>query len=703
MAKRKSKGRSNGRSLALSSQMSRDILGVILTALAFLILLAELQVAGDLGNIIFNFLKLLFGYIAFSLPIIFGYLGYKVFTSGRNKEDDEDENGISVNVVAGLITFLISTTGLLQLVAAPETSLEMSQAGKAGGMLGFVIREIMTKSLLNIPATAVILVAVFFISLILISNTGLRELWEMILGLFKKGPREDITINEPVTSMAKLPIKGTFPGKGGQPNVSAEALTVLEDPDWKLPSLDLLDATTSKPNAGNIKENAAIIQKTLGNFGVDVAMADVNVGPTVTQYTLKPSTGVKLNKITTLEQDLALAVAAHPIRVEAPIPGKSLVGIEIPNKSAALVRLKEIISDDKFKATRSNLTFALGRDTAGAPIIADLARMPHLLIAGATGSGKSVGINTILLSFLYRNSPSQLKLILVDPKRVELTPYNGIPHLLAPVIVDPEKTISALKWTVAEMERRYRLFAEEGKRNIIEYNNAKKEQAMPYIVVVLDELADLMVVAAKDVEALIVRLAQMARATGIHLILATQRPSVDVITGLIKANVPARVAYAVASQVDSRTIIDQSGADKLLGNGDLLFVTAETPKPRRVQGAFVDEKEINKVTSFLKEAGEPEYNEEVTKMPVKVGGGIHGDMGEPDDEMFNEAAEVVIAAGKASASLLQRRLRVGYARAARLLDLLEEQGIVGPPDGARPREVLVSSMEDAGEPEDAEF
>ncbi len=424
-------------------------------------------------------------------------------------------------------------------------------------------------------------------------------------------------------------------------------------------------------------------------------MAEVNVGPTVTQYTFTPPAGVKLNKITGLDTNLALSLAAHPIRIEAPIPGKSAVGVEIPNKSIAVVRLRGVLESPEWKKESAPLTFALGRDVSGIPMTTDLAKMPHMLIAGATGSGKSGMINSLLTSLLYRSSPNDLKLILVDPKRVELGLYNDIPHLLTPVIVEPEKTISALKWAVAEMERRYKLLAEVGNRNIIEYNKAHPDEAMPYIVIIIDEMADLMVLAAADVESLIVRLAQMARAIGIHLVLATQRPSVDVITGIIKANIPARLAFSVASQVDSRTILDQMGAEKLLGKGDMLFMSPDFMKPRRIQGAWVDEKEVKAVTDFLRTVRPPQYNEEILAQKVSIGGrsvGGGGEMGEPDDDMFDEAAEAVFRAGKASASMLQRRLRIGYARAARLLDLLEERGIIGPADGARPRDVLISDL-----------
>jgi S-DNA-T family DNA segregation ATPase FtsK/SpoIIIE len=480
------------------------------------------------------------------------------------------------------------------------------------------------------------------------------------------------------------------------PGESHEALTTASDPDWQLPSLTLLNQKQDKADAGDVNGNAQIIHDTFGNFNIDVEMEGANIGPRVTQYTLKPPTGVKLTKITALENNLALDLAAHSIRMEAPIPGKRAVGIEVPNVKAATVRISSLLQSREWQNIQGPLGFGIGKDISGTPMVADLSKMPHLLVAGQTGSGKSVMINTILTSLLYRNSPSDLKLILVDPKRVELAPYNDIPHLLTPVIVEPEKCISALKWAVAEMERRYSELADAGKRNIAEYNNIKKEEGMPYIVIVIDELADLMMMAARDVEALIVRIAQKARAVGIHLILATQRPSVDVITGLIKANVPARIAFTVASQVDSRTIIDQVGAEKLLGQGDMLLLTADMPKPKRVQGAFIGDDETHKIVDFIKMQRAPQYNDEVVSQPVQLNGkgGVVADMGgDADDDLFRDAVGVVIESGKASTSLLQRRLRIGYGRAARIIEQMEEQGIIGHADGSRPRDVLVSSLD----------
>ncbi|MFA7204307.1 MAG: DNA translocase FtsK, partial [Candidatus Caldatribacteriota bacterium] len=456
--------------------------------------------------------------------------------------------------------------------------------------------------------------------------------------------------------------------------------------------LDLLSGKINKATSGDINNNILIIQRTLENFGISVEMGEVNVGPTVTQYTFKPSEGIKVSRITALSNDLSLALAAHPIRIEAPIPGKALVGIEVPNRSKAIVGLREVLEDNDFKTRPSNLTAALGKDVSGKNIVYDIAKMPHLLVAGATNSGKSVCLNTIIISLLYQNNPDDLRFIMVDPKRVELPAYNGIPHLLTPVITEVSKTINALRWCLNEMDRRYEILNQAGKKNIQTYNKSSKEK-MPYIIFVIDELADLMVAAAKDIEGSVIRLTQMSRAVGIHLILATQRPSVDVITGLIKANTPARIAFSVASAVDSKTIIDSSGAEKLLGKGDMLFSTAELSKPKRIQGAYVDDSEILSITNYIKDKyGSADYLEGIVERQ-KVSGiggvGLDGSMGD-EDELLEEAKEIIIAAGKASTSFLQRRLRIGYSRAASILDMLEETGIVGPSNGSKPRELLIS-------------
>ncbi len=447
-------------------------------------------------------------------------------------------------------------------------------------------------------------------------------------------------------------------------------------------------------------------------------MGDINVGPKVTQYTLRPPSGVKLTRITALETNIALNLAAQSLRIEAPIPGQKAVGIEVPNRKAAEVRLRSTLSSKQWAAARDPLSFGIGKDISGQVVVGELGKMPHLLIAGQTGSGKSVMINTLLCSLLYRNSPSDMKLILVDPKQVEMAPYADIPHLLTPVINEPEKTISALKWAVNEMERRYKLLAGEKIRNIKEYNKrlqsrAKKiaiadengnvqeheDGSMPYIVIVIDEMSDLMMMAKKDVETLIVRLAQKSRAVGIHLVLATQRPSVNVITGLIKANVPARIAFTVASQVDSITILDQSGAEKLLGQGDMLFYVTSMSKPKRIQGAWVTDDEVNKITDHLRMQMAPQYNDEVVAQPVQLDGkgGVVMDLSEGGDDKFKDAVRVVVERRKASTSMLQTRLGIGYQRAARIIEEMEERGIIGPQNGSKPRDVLISSPEELEE------
>lgn len=531
-------------------------------------------------------------------------------------------------------------------------------------------------------------------------------------------------------------------------NESAEALTSKSaevDRHWSPPSLDLLSPAVPDIETDDdlLADNARKIQAKLNQFGIDVTMHEVHVGPTVIQYTLKPSEGIKLSKITSLKNDLALALAATAIRIEAPIPGKSLVGIEVPNEHRSIVHLRDILESKEYGEIKSNLRFPLGRDVAGKPVCADLTTMPHLLIAGATGSGKSVGMNAFLLSLLYQNSPSELRLILIDPKQVELKTYNGLPHLLTPVINDPEKSAIALRWCVAEMNRRYRLLSDHGVKNITEYNEVVREkqleaeqmaeeddsvfqeavekaqdevameeggtfltmpvkkvvdevpQRMPNIVLIIDELADLMMSAGKEVEASICRIAQMARAVGMHLVLATQRPSVDVITGLIKANIPSRIAFAVSSQIDSRTVLDGVGAEDLLGKGDMLYLGGGTAKLTRIQGIYVSTKEIDRVVNNVKLHGEPMYEDIIS--PKIASDAVQGlpksSLGDDEvgDDLYEAALQVVIDSRKASASLLQRRLKVGYARAARLLDLMEENGAIGPVNGAKAREIYLES------------
>ncbi|HJZ05233.1 hypothetical protein A2634_00490 [Candidatus Amesbacteria bacterium RIFCSPHIGHO2_01_FULL_48_32] len=480
------------------------------------------------------------------------------------------------------------------------------------------------------------------------------------------------------------------------------------DMPWTYPPLSLLSENISgKADRGDPRTNAAVIEKTLEAFGIIAKVLEINFGPAVTQYALEVAIGTKLSKISALGSDLALALAAPTgqIRIEAPIPGRSLVGIELPNRAPEFVSLRKILESDTMRHHKSKLAVSLGLDVSGTPVVADISKMPHVLIAGSTGSGKSVCINAFIASLLFRTSPQELNIIMVDPKRVELTGYNGIPHLLAPVIVEPDKVLSALKWAMGEMDRRYKLFAEVGVRNVEAYNELSGFQALPYIVIFIDELADIMLYAPVEVEDAITRIAQMARATGIHLVISTQRPSVDIITGLIKANIPARIAFAVSSMIDSRVIIDTPGAEKLLGRGDMLYIPPDQAKPSRIQGAFVSDKEIHHLIDFLKKQGvTPHYTDEVTNMPLGLGSrkslnrGATGAAfispnGEPRDPLFVDAFRLIVQHQNASASFLQRKLSIGYARAARILDELHQVGIIGPTDGAKPRDILVTDVE----------
>lgn len=693
---------------------------VLLCVLALFLLLGGFGTGGSLPTGMFHGAYWTFGWAAYLLPLALAYWAVYKFKS--------EDHRISLGKLVSIIGFMVFTACLLFTMFA--TNELGSFTGGHGGETGQLLGSVALNALDKFPASVMFLVFAALAACFAFGVTPsmVKQLFERVRGekgegdtdlgaLKARAAQHDFQLNEGVPvehskqDKSRLgSIKNTAQKLSTAEN--HEALTAPSDPDWKFPGINLLDQKQDKADPGDVNANAQAIHDTFANFNIDVEMEGANVGPRVTQYTMKPPTGVKLTKITALENNLALDLAAHAIRIEAPIPGKRAVGIEVPNAKSAIVRMSSILQAHEWMEQKSPLAFAIGKDISGKSVVADLAKMPHLLVAGQTGSGKSVMINDILTSLLYRNSPSDLKLILVDPKQVELKPYDDIPHLLTPVITEPEKCISALKWAVAEMERRYKALAEMSKRNIVEYNNVKKEEGMPYIVIVIDELADLMMMAARDVEALIVRIAQKARAVGIHLVLATQRPSVDVITGLIKANVPARIAFTTASQVDSRTIIDQMGAEKLLGQGDMLLLTADMPKPKRVQGAFISDEETVKVTDFIRMQRPPQYDDEIISQPVQLNGkgGVVADMGgggEGDDDMWQDAVRCVIEGRKASTSLLQRRLRIGYGRAARLIETMEEQGIVGPADGARPREVLVNSMDEVfgaatgSEPEEA--
>ncbi|AKM82332.1 MAG: putative cell division FtsK/SpoIIIE [Berkelbacteria bacterium GW2011_GWE1_39_12] len=674
MAKRKY--RRKGQRLSVWEEMdwsvqpetAKSVTSVILIILGLIILLGIFGLAGVTGKFFLRLSTDLWGLLGYLIPFIFLTYGVGLLIKSERFQ-------IKPMTVVGTVLLMIFLPALIHPV---------------GGAIGGGIRSLFV-AMVGFYASLILLFGLTIVGLLVTMNTSIVDLWQRIKpesGGEASGGGVRVNENGARASVFTLPNR-----QAPQPHSSMIQPFQGGDKTWNFPPLDLLETGSGKATSGNIPKNVDIIQKTLSDFGVPVAMGDVNVGPTVTQYTLKPGTSVKLNQITARANDLSLALAQHPIRIEAPIPGKSAVGIEIPNKTFATVSLREVLESEECKASKSNLTLAIGRDVAGQAVAADLKQMPHLLIAGATGSGKSVGINAMILSLLYQNSPNDLRLILVDPKRVEFTHYNDVPHLLCPVVFDVDKTVSALRWAVAEMDRRFRVLQETGRRNIEAYNQNPPNGKLPYIVIFIDELADLMAQAGNEVESAIVRLAQMARAVGIHLVVATQRPSVDVITGLIKANITNRIAFAVASQIDSRTILDASGAEKLLGKGDMLWLGNDLGKPKRIQGVLITDKEVDKITNFLKNESAPQYDETILSYHTPSQGGVGGggDMSSSDD-LYNEAKEVVVMAGKASASLLQRRLRVGYARAARLLDMLESEGIIGPADGAKPRDVMIDPV-----------
>ena len=701
-----------------------QVAAITLIAFSILLIVSWFGGGGQFLNWVRDASLDVIGLATYVLPVISIYVAVQVFKVENNKLP-------AIMKFASLL-LIIWFSGLFGLF-------RQEHKDSTGGVIGDALNGVMT-GLVNVPVGVFIYVLLIVITLLFVLRLSFDDVGSMVKRAVGRGEKSEDEANVTVMRKASTADKpmSDFKLNAGVPTLSPEdhkkarlaslknsvkpdkdaeekaAMLAVSDPNWKFPNVELLEKKQSPADAGDIQQNAHIIQDTLREFSIDVEMEGANIGPKVTQYTLKPPAGIKLSRITALETNIALNLAASSLRMEAPIPGQKAVGIEVPNKKAADVRIRGILDSPEWRKVDEPLAFAVGKDISGLPVVGELNKMPHLLIAGQTGSGKSVMINTLLCSLLYRNAPSDMKLILVDPKQVEMAPYQDIPHLLTPVIVEPEKTISALKWAVNEMERRYSLLAEEKVRDIKSYNEKVKNKTvgvededgniqqvdeghMPYIVIVIDELSDLMMVAARHVEALVVRIAQKARAVGIHLVLATQRPSVDVITGLIKANIPARIAFTVASQVDSRTILDQAGAEKLLGQGDMLMKTAAMPKPKRIQGAWVMDSEVNKITDHLRMQSAPHYNDEIVSQPVQLngkGGVVMNFDHEGGDDMFKDAVRVVLESRKASTSLLQRKLRVGYARAARIVEEMEEQGIIGPADGARPREVLIHSMDD---------
>ncbi len=675
--------------------------------------------AGTFGAWFSMFLSRAFGFTKIFFP--FALLCVAAVLFKEEKEKDTPHPWIQG---CAFIFFILCFTAFWHLHYHVEEAFQEALKGNGGGVSGFFLSAAL-QQVVGFWGALLVLIAIFISTSLILFNTSLGTLLQycqeiprvcvssirkcIVAYQVKRSRKQKESMNSdtdhtpddiPSPSFSKkiFTTEDSKEGNEGQPSLRGDDqndMEVLKPSKRKTTiqlSLDLLRNVLYQPTSGDIKANKLIIEKTLENFGIPVEMGEVNVGPTVTQFTLKPAEGIKLASITALQNDLSLALAAHPLRIEAPIPGRALVGIEVPNQKVALVTVREILESSEFKSRKNNLSIILGKDVSGRARIASLASMPHLLIAGSTGSGKTVCINTIIISLLFQNTPESLRFIMVDPKRVELPLYNDIPHLLTPVITDVKKTLNALRWTIKEMERRFDILSTAGKRDIASYNTLTDEK-LPYIVIVIDELAEIMLTVGVEAESLIILLAQKARAVGIHLILATQRPSVDVITGLIKANITSRIAFAVASQMDSRTILDTGGAEKLIGRGDMLYVSAELSKPVRIQGAYLVDEEIDRVVKRLKEHGEPTYE---TAIVEKSSGGLAGSggFGDDEDELLSRAKEVIIQAKKASASLLQRRLRVGYARAARLLDLLEAQGIIGPADGARPRDVLIGNLEE---------
>jgi len=695
MSKRRGR-RKNPFKLKLKKDILHSIVSVLFATLALITLLSFTR-QGVLLTTVFSVLYRAFGWAMFIVPFLL----------------------LCISLMMTNLKWALASPSLLlggTLIFAGI--LGLSKAGTLGETIFGAIAIFVTNTGANI-----IYFAVMLIGLMVLTNTPLEEFVLWIVDGFtaikdaigSRKPREvkkssqvklfagadmKTKINIPDSSTPSTPPAPLLKREVAPDFESQIKSSVGKDGStkiWKYPPLLLLSKEKgSKADRGDIKENASIIESTLESFGIRAKVAEVNGGPAITQYAIRIAEGTKLSKIKALQTDLALTLAAPTgqIRIEAPIPGRNLVGIEIPNRSPEYVTLYEILNHPDMKKEKSRLAVGLGLGVSGAPAVADIKKMPHVLVAGSTGSGKSVCINTIITTLLFRNSPQELRFIMVDPKRVELTGYNGIPHLLTPVITDTERVISALQWATKEMDRRYKMFAEVGARNIEDYNEQSGFTAMEYIVIVIDELADIMLTAPSKAEDLVVRLAQMARATGIHLVIATQRPSVNVITGLIKANIPTRIAFNVASMIDSRVIIDSPGAEKLLGKGDMLFVPPDRPLPTRIQGTYVTNSEIKNLIDFLKASGEEavEYKEEVTEK--YLGGEEGGDTSGERDASFEEAASVVMAAGKASTSYLQRKMSLGYNRAAKIMDQLEKAGVIGPAEGVKPRSILIPTLEE---------
>jgi len=712
--------------------LQQEIAAVLLFALGGLTIAGFFSVAqGDLVETWLTILRRTFGLGAIAVaPAMMAIAAILLLQRLDHRPDLHGE------IVVGLVGLFVVGLTLLHLLAGPAPqSQQIAEAGEGGGYLGHLISQALIAGIGEV-GTALLLIALGIICVILVfHNVSLAEtqewgrriwgrvqdLWDYQLfprftinrpetgsgGARKLGPLDKIkqlvqplsTADEEPEARPLIISRHNEPLSPHTPTTGPIAKITRGSQEWKLPPIEILSESADlELSQAEIRNRVRTIEETLESFNVLARVVEVSQGPTVTQFGLRPEVGVKVSRVTALEKDLSLALAASPIRIEAPVPGKSIIGIEVPNSDIALVSLRSVMDTAAFRKVKSKLRVALGQDVAGQPVVADLTRMPHLLIAGATGSGKSVCINSIICGLLMQCTPDELRFLMVDPKMVELTIYNGIPHLLNPVITDVEKVIGALKWTTREMDRRYQLLKESGARNVEAYNKKvsrrKNEDPLPYVIFVIDELADLMMVSPDEVERRLCRLAQMARATGIHLVIATQRPSVDVVTGLIKANFPARVSFAVTSQVDSRVVLDVIGAEKLLGRGDMLYMSSDSSSLARLQGTFVSDKEIEDLVKWW--TGKNQTETLASQPPLWTDLAKEQERARHEDPLYEEAVRVVRDHKRASTSLLQRRLRVGYSRAARLMDAMEEEGIIGPMEGSRSRQVL-SEDEFAGD------
>jgi S-DNA-T family DNA segregation ATPase FtsK/SpoIIIE len=717
MAKKSSRKKSGG-GLDLSGSLRPEIAGILLLLVALLTLLSLIPVErGVLMQQWIDLLRLGVGWGVWLMPICFVGLGLWLIFRGLGRE-----LGVERERPVGAVFLFVLVLALAHLIASGDDSQALAAQGDGGGYLGYALSNLLV-SALGTPATVLVLVTLFIISLMMVFGVWLDDVWMALKSAARSLPSRQRLMSNRLLTRGKLsPRREQFPQEASQPEPQVtQTLThpqgsifpriIGGEQTWHLPPIDemLERAAEQDLSQAEIRERVRIIEDTLSSFGVPAKVVEVNQGPTVTQFGVEPgyierreSNGrvkrskMKVSKIANLANDLALALAASPIRIEAPVPGRSVVGIEVPNSEVALVALRTVLESDTFRRIKGPLPIALGQDVAGNPIAMDLAYMPHLLVAGATGSGKSVCVNSIISSLLCTRTPAEVQFIMIDPKMVELTMYNGIPHLRAPVVIELERVVGVLNWATREMDDRYKMFNKARARNVDAYNRtllSKGEKPLPYVVIVIDELADLMMIAPDEVERAICRIAQMARATGIHLIIATQRPSVDVVTGLIKANFPARISFAVTSQVDSRVIIDGPGADKLLGRGDMLLMTPDSSKLRRLQGCFVSDKELSALVRYWKgarTAQEPPVPEAVVQQRMWEEIENSEAQAAQEDEMLPRAIALVQDHQRASISMLQRRLRIGYSRAARLIDTMEDQGIIGPaPGGSGLRKVLL--------------